>query len=302
MLRGQVFILLLLSLLFLLACGKDNDDKSSEQRQEGQGGVVFDTELSEREATALSESISTISDLPIDGSQIRRFAEVFGGNSSSHVAVFFDERVNYALSASTELENRLVITSTFIFSPTNAETLASNPSLPLWYFAKINEPSIVGVLINNEQIPVDSSRIGLIQVGEIYPRLDSIQQATTLVHEARHSDCTGGALASDLDRYRNGELPINNLCGHLHVKCPENHPYENEYACDEKPWGAYVIGAMYAVAVSQTCSTCSGSQRTTAEAMALDSLSRALYDIEDLFNGRFGPPDMSSSNAVKEVR
>jgi hypothetical protein len=296
-------VFMMLALLTVSSCGGE-DGSSDEQRQEegqtsgGSNGVdlTYDSELSNDEANALTNSTSLMSSLNIDGSQIRRFSQIFGGNTSSDVVSFFETRVNYALSAATNLESRLVASSAFALE---AQTLASNPSTVLWYIAEINDAQEPRFRINNRNVPIRSSRIGVMQFGESFSTLDPILQVMTLVHEARHSDCTGGALRSDLERVSNGQLPENNACGHLHVTCPPGHPYAGEPACDEHPWGAYVTGAIYAGSISLACPSCTEAQRTVAEAISLDSLSRLLYDFDDLMNGTFGPPDMSSSSQIK---
>lgn len=297
---------LILALFILVACGGgggDGGSSSSAQPEEdgtpGRGNVTFDSELTGPERQALVASTDQMEDLTINGNQIRRFTQIYGGPRSSNVVNYFEIRVNYFLSADTSLESRVVIQPSAFNLFGLAETLASNPSSLLWYYSKISEPDDVKFEINNQLLDINSSRIGIMQVGAVFARLDSIQQIVTLVHEARHSDCTGGARASDLERFERGQEPLYKPCGHAHVLCPEGHPLAGLYACDSHPWGAYIVDAIYSVAVSETCTSCTETQKQIAESMALDALSRPLYDIEVLLDGGFGPPDMSSSNQVR---
>ena len=304
-------LMMLLLLAGYVSCGGNSDDSDGQQREEdggntgGPGGadITFDSEMNSQERSEVNASTRAMRDYVIDGNQIRRFGQIFGGNNSSNVVNFFETRVNYVLSASTDLDGRIAesngsgLSTQLSAAP---ETLASNPSSILWYISKASEPQDIVFEINGRYIDIPSSRVGIIQLGTPYLRLETVQQVTTLVHEARHSDCTGGALASDIERIQAGLPPLNNKCGHAHVLCPEGHPYEGTFACDAHPWGAYVVGAIYASAVALTCTSCSETDKTVAEAMAIDSISRPLYDVNDLLNGEFGPPDMSSSNQVRQ--
>ncbi len=140
--------------------------------------------------------------------------------------------------------------------------------------------------------------MGVMKFGATFGNLHPVEQVRILIHEARHSDCTGGVLASDLERFENRQPMKRHECGHSHALCPSG-PLEGEFACDEHPWGAYVVDAIYSGAVSLTCTNCSETDKTVAEAMSLDSISRLTYDFSDLMNGRFGAPDMSSSTQVR---
>ncbi len=309
---ARLLFSLILTLFLLVSCGGgDGGSSGGAQPQEdgtttgsstggsGNVNVTYDSDLTGPERQALVNSTDVMGDLVIDGNQVRRFTQIFGGRRSSNVVNYFETRVNYFLSADTTLESRVVVQPASTSLLGVAETLASNPRSLLWYFSKISEPDDVKFEINDKLLDINSSRFGVMQVGAVFGRLDPIEQIITLVHEARHSDCTGGALASDLERFEAGLQPLYKPCGHAHEICPEGHPLAGLFACDAHPWGAYIVDAIYAVAVSQTCTSCSETQKQVAESMALDALSRPLYDVAELLDGRFGPPDMSSSNQVR---
>ena len=261
----------------------------------GAARLTYDSELSKKEIRALDVSTQALADIEIDGRQIRRFSQIFGGNRSSNVVNYFETRVNYALSASTNLADRQVFSARLL---AEGVVVASNPSTSLWYLTKVTEPVVMKFEINNKLLTISSTRIGIMQFGA-FVDFPTIEQLNTLVHEARHSDCTGGALKSDIENYRNSQPIENNLCGHLHVKCPAGHPFAGEFACDDLPWGAYAIGAIYSGSIALECSSCTETQKVLAQAMTLDAISRLLYDFGELMDGRFGPPDMSSSNRVR---
>lgn len=302
---------LLLSLTMLVSCGGGDDDSSSAQQQEdgttvggSSGGsgpeIIFDNELTGRERQALEQSSNAMGNIDMNGSQIRRFTQIFGGSKSSDVVNYFEARVNYALSANTSLEERLVVAADA--SATHAiegEIVALNPSSVLWFISKISEPEQdVQFLINERPVDITSSRIGVMQFGAVFADIRTLEQVRTLVHEARHSDCTGGVLASDLERFENRQPMVKHECGHSHVICPSG-PLEGEFACDEHPWGAYAVDTIYSGAVALTCTNCSETEKQVAEAMTLDGISRLNYDFNELLDGEFGAPDMSSSTRVR---
>lgn len=293
-------LLTLLLIFSLWGCGGRRG--STEQKQETIDVVIltYDKDLTSSEQSALDESTRRLWTIVVDGNRVRRFNDVFGGSSSKNVANFFDSRVNYALSSETDLRGRIVTDLVSSIQGEEPETLALNPSSVLWYLAKVNEPEKIKFHVNDKLLDISSSRIGIMQFGESFSKLDPILQVTTLIHEARHSDCTGGALRSDLERFKNNERLLNHKCGHTHVQCPVGHPYEGAFACDEHPWGAYIVGALYAGAVALTCVNCLEQEKTLADSISLDSLQRLLYNLDQLLDGKLGPADMSSSNTVRQ--
>src|SRR5262249_4759019 len=139
--------------------------------------------------------------------------------------------------------------------------------------------------VGEEKVALNSSRVGIIQLGvgytqkvgqgseQRYARTE-VERVSTLVHEARHSDCTGGLWKSDLERFRKGDMPTHRECGHLHINCPPDHALAGLPACDGAPWGAYAIGGLYSAGVFKTCKNCDEKTKALAKADALDQLSR----------------------------
>lgn len=301
--RSLPLLILLSFISFLTSCGgSDNDDSDSIAQQttgSTSGEIVFDTEMTPEESSSLNTSTEAMKTFAIDGSNIRWFSEIFGGTNSTSVFNYMDARVNYALSATTDIGDRLVTSSPAVMSMHNMEIFASNPSFLLWYTSKVTEPQDLNILVNNAPVDIASTRVGVMQIGDAFISSDTALQAITLVHEARHSDCTGGAFASDVERFRDGQIPLNSNCGHLHTVCPPGHPLSGIIACDAHPWGAYVIDAIYSLAISENCTSCTESQKQAAEINFFDVVNRPLQ-LEGLLNGEFGPPDMSSSSEVRQ--
>lgn len=294
--------LLLFAFVILTSCGGNSGGGGSGQLEENPDGahITYDSELSLAEKQALEESTRALGSYNINGGEIRRFSQIFGGNQPSSVVNFFENRVKYGLSENTDLVARLVVEPGPAFTQTELAIIANNPSSTLWFASKLSEPDDLKIRINNQLIDINSSRIGVMRFGANFAAIETIQQVIVLVHEARHSDCTGGVLASDLERIRNRMDTIENTCGHSHVLCPSG-PYEGQFACDSHPWGAYAVSAIYSLALAETCANCSEDERAIAFAMHFDSTSRYLsFNYEDMLDGRFGPPDMSSSNRVRQ--
>lgn len=291
-------------LLALISCGSSDDDDSSDDIQQAENGgrtspaanITYDAEMSPQERRALDESTSSMNSFVIDGSNIRWFTEIFGGTTSANVVNYVDQRVNYAVSASTDLTSRLIFDSASM-DLSSLQIFALNPSLRLWLVALAAPGTTLD--INNNQVDINSTRIGVMQFGDIFVTSDTATQAITLVHEARHSDCSGGLSSGDVEEFRNsGDLPSDKKCAYLHQVCPPGHPLAGLVACDTHPWGAYVIDAIYSLAIAENCISCTVTQKQAAEINFFEVINRPLF-LEELLNGEFGPPDMSSSNIVR---
>lgn len=103
---------------------------------------------------------------------------------------YFETRVNHALSAGTDLENRVLRQTNFM--ERNLEVFASNPSFLFWYSSFIARPYNLKIQVNDRLISINSTRVGVMQFGDAFITSDTALQTITLIHEARHSDCTGG--------------------------------------------------------------------------------------------------------------
>lgn len=270
--------------------GEDGNDSNRTPQPEDSGPTTFDSQLTPAERSALSSSLDKLETIEINGNRIKGFTKIFGGATSADVINYFNTRVHYFISEATDYTTRLVPAS--LVPVRRLEVFASNPSVFIWYEAKYNEPEDLRFQLNNEQLEINSSRIGVMQVGDIFNQSDVITQAITLVHEARHSDCTGGALASDIQNFHDNGTIENKKCGYLHGFCPLAG------SCDVIPWGAYAIDVIYSLAISETCTSCTEAEKQSAEANALQFINNA-YELSATVNGEFGDPDMSSSNTVR---
>lgn len=303
-------LILLIPLSILISCSGDSGGGSGQQREDippptggtdedttgGTSGgtanfdVTLDSELTPAEKTSTQNSIKILESLKIDGSRTEGFSKVFGGNQTSDVVSFLERRVNYIFSEGTDYRTRLVLNSFRLKN--NLAYFGMNLSVDIWYTSLINEPDDVRIRINNKNVDITSSRIGVVNLGDIFTQSDAITQAITLVHEARHSDCPEGALVSEIQRWYNGLPPINHTCGQLHGSCPDGS------SCDVIPWGPYAVDFIYSISIVNGCSNCSETQRQQAQINA-NMVQGAAYDINGTMNGVHGPPNMSNSNQIR---
>lgn len=322
--RADKILYLLLSLIFLASCsggggggGGDREESTTGGTATGgtEGGttggtttggttggtttggsanydVTLDSALTSAERSSTLESIEVLEDLRIDGSQIEGFSEVFGGNSTSSVVSYLESRVNYIFSEVTDYRSRLVLASPALIN--KFAYFGRNESRDIWYTSLINEPNDVRIVINNNEVDIPSSRIGVVNLGDIFAQSDAITRAITLVHEARHSDCPEGAKTSEIQRWFDNLPPIDRTCGQLHGSCTNGGP-----SCDTFAWGPYAIDFIYSLSIANACSNCTEIQKQQGQANA-NSVQEAAFDITGTLNGQYGQPDMSNSSQVRD--
>lgn len=251
----------------------------------------MDPGMEASERTGVAETIGWIASRSAVA-ESEAFQAAFGGRGfAPSVFSYLKDRVGYLLSSSTtNLDERLRYESLG-----DTSSGAYNVGTALW-FVQMTDPSRRLLFrFGDEDLQIRSSRIGLVRLGKRFRGLPFVARAASLVHEARHSDCTGGLLAEDLERLRQGEPREEVACGHQHVVCPEGHPLAGTVACDRHPWGAFTLQAVFARTVSRGCAGCSERDRQLALAVELERWTRVLFDKNELLAGRLGQPDMSSS-------
>jgi hypothetical protein len=182
--------------------------------------------------------------------------------------------------------------------------MALNIGTALWFEALAQSPKKLGFRIGDSVVPLETSRVGIIQMGQGYTlkknghyAFPELARISTIVHEARHSDCTGGMSRADLERVIAGDMPVSHACGHLHEVCPEGHEYAGYYACDNEAWGAYSVEGVYAAAIAKACKNCTDEEKKVGLMMASDALSRVI-PLDDMMSGKLGDPDMSSTSEI----
>jgi hypothetical protein len=250
------------------------------------------------------------------------FTEVFGGNRPEDVANFLDERVRHYVDPS-DPKIRVSINSRLMRLAREDERAedegrlaAQNLGTSLWVKSLVDETSIQ-FLYSGGIVPVDSTRAGIVILANAYGTELQTEEGGTiemtpavrqsiLLHEARHSDCTGGISEAFLREVR--ETPDagaqakkfeGHACGHFHGVCPkyfpagttEPHPLAGKVACDHEAWGAYRVGEVFLRAVMQDPEI-STSERFSAAVFAMDAATR----VDVSRGGR--RPDMGSGGVV----
>ena len=216
----------------------------------------------------------------VDQAFNQTFTKIFGGNDAASVQRYFNDRVHHFVDSkkisfladgketNTNWLNGPSAQSGANPSPTpdiTNEIQALNITTPLWLDGLVNGIHIELKDGNGNTYPIDSTRSGIVELGAAY--LTTIQsdsgqtypipveaRQAILVHEARHSDCTGGFSGAQLTELQNvtdsddfvAKFPLMN-CGHLHQKCAAGD-YAGIEACDGEAFGAYTMGAIYALA------------------------------------------------------
>ncbi len=284
----------------LAGCGGDEND--ADLHSEAFPAIELDSEITDTERQSLESALDALGSLGIEGQNTKWFPEIFGGTGSSDVANYFDERIHFFLSSKTDVAERVRINGDGIESdpvvPKEPRIGAINWGAVLWLFAKAAEPDTLTFEINGDAQDVPSTRVGIMQLGPMFGSFELVERTGIFVHEARHSDCTGGLHSSDLAAIRAGAAPANLECGHLHVDCPQGHELAGLPGCDGDPWGAYTVQWVYAASIVLGCPSCSETERQVATIAAIDSSSRLVFDVKMMVDGGFGPPDMSSSSDV----
>ncbi|MFL5814113.1 MAG: hypothetical protein ACJ763_11095 [Bdellovibrionia bacterium] len=298
--------LLSLSLLSLSGCELVSKSTAAPAAALQNGGltselrIVLDPDLSKDERTSVISDLNRAQVLDVHGKPGSYFAKIFGTPDNSGVMRYLSERVHYILPRAIKLDSRLSHSTFRVY------TFALNVGTMLWFEALGNPKKPSYLRVGQSLIPIQSSRVGIIQLGEGYtlkdasPTLTSpILRIATLIHEARHSDCTGGMNSSDLEKLLMGDDPDKSTCGHLHVRCPEGHKYDGAYACDDEAWGAYSVEATYLTGIIKDCPNCTAEEKTIATTLFADCMDRVI-PAKDMLAGKLGDPDMSSSTEVHQ--
>lgn len=278
--------------------------------------IKLDPAISADAKAMLHADVLALASYKLNASPTSYFAKTFGGTQGSDVLKFMDDRVNYIVPEIKDLTSRLKLGPISLPSlggdagidDPRAVMMAANIGMGLYLVNEANPlPINLRFKIGDTAIPMTSPRVGLMELGPGYTMTETpsgkpitaIIRTETLVHEARHSDCTGGLTTNDVARLRAGEMPENHDCGHTHVACPAGHPLEGLPACDDRPWGAYTVGALYTQEIARSCENCTELERQQAIVDTTDSFSRVLV-LQDMLDGKYGDPDMSSSDEVRK--
>jgi|GEM_PF-1512832 len=307
-----------------LACGNsDNNAQPGTQPPQQDTLTLANSDLS------LIDSISTLGPVMVDARNHQIFSKIFGGTTGVEVRAFFDARVHHMVDLAKASVSPSQFASEKWLTPPAPSSPAPAPTSPpdgannnpkaglkigalnigsaLWLEGLINQVSVV-MQLDGVAVPLESSRTGIISFGEGYAAEETLSDGrviplpaemrqSILLHEARHSDCTGGindALIADLQNMTDSEATEkkypNFTCAHLHRTCTGGD-FKGLPICDNEAFGAYTVGAVYALA--SYGSAPEGLNQRIMKLLFVDQISRVQVDIEKLFGGELGDPDMS---------
>jgi hypothetical protein len=262
-----------------------------------------------------AKDVSTISGMSSSGPREANlltnnaFTKIFGGPTGKDVDIYVKTRVKHVFNKQDLKTLRLqpeYVGDLMGWQEEDAEvpkddseiqTVATNDGTALWITSRVIDEKI-SVVAGSTVIPVDSTRVGIISLGDMYKTAIEIEDSgekqtitfppefriSTVVHEARHSDCTNGFSETLAIALKNSETMDQFLqkagveqleCGHMHVICPANHDYAGEPACDNEIWGAYGVGAVYTLAAEKNYKE-DGLEKRILEFAHMDEMSRLI--------------------------
>lgn len=309
--RGTGVVLLALTSLGLSACKGPSFARGV--------GIELDRNFNDSQKqtlTQLSQRVATAQvAVPSLDSPRNLYRLSFASTDLSGVVSYLDERIS-VLVAPGDLESLLTSRLHSLSSaPSGVQqdagdedgmtTIATNIGTFLWMMGLIeSDKPFPAIRFNGRKVRAKSMRSGIIQLDygffneRIFPQHSELAQLATLVHEARHSDCSGGMKPQTLQAISTGQSPESHACGHLHGICPEGHPLAGILACDVEAWGAYAIEAIYSVNVRQFCQNCGQAEKMALLMSGAESAQRVV-PLQAMIEGHAGRPDLTSINEIR---
>jgi hypothetical protein len=266
------------------------------------------------------DSLDSASAQAFDGQYQNAFSQLFGGTDTQSVRSYLDQRIHYYWTLE-DLNSVTMYPTDFVYNKwadasshenANGGMAAANLGVELWLRGLVDHVE-VRVMRGDVTIPVTSPNVGLMLIGPWYRPADvdgygykynipAIHRQSILLHEARHSDCTGGVTETDLQvlrdasSYHDTDEKFKKECSHLHTFCPPDHEFAGLLACDDLPWGAYSVAYVYGKALAPSTS---GVDRSVMDIEVMDNYGRLMFDSESMLDGRMGAPDMSSQGLLE---
>lgn len=235
---------------------------------------------------ALNESISALHALA-PGATDQRLMQIMKVPDLSGPTLqrWVEDRVHYIVGSDFDLEGSLYLPERTGFSfpspevlpdpdagvsqelTAKAEVVMANVGTAIYYVGK-KQSQLVGLRVPGVgDVPVTSPRVGILQIGPgLFPGGASQNQnlaldifrASTLFHEARHSDGNGRSM------------------GFMHAECPTGHDYAGMHACDYAANGPYTVGARLLKNLKERCAACTKSQKTALDGIYLEVANRVV--------------------------
>jgi hypothetical protein len=257
--------------------------------------LTLDGTLPEQHGLLLRQDLLSINSLSFDETKLKNLdaeygnvSDVFGDSSRGGLLSYLNQRMKVVVGSNAEGFTRQESIANISEKRRNAFMTAQNFGTLMWYTRMLSNQRVY-VQGQSSVFEVKSMRDGIVMLLDGYlttakpegsPDFVRISSPGTLIHEARHSDCSVAMTRGDFDRIRatkNQDLTAGNLkCGHLHVNCPVGHKLQGLAACDSEYWGAYTMSALFSLFVEKACTNCSEIEKSLAKGARLDSFSRVV--------------------------
>lgn len=250
--------------------------------------IRFDGSVPSEQRKLLSSDLAALISYPVQDDAESRRVMGLQQLSGESLMTWLEDRVQYVLGESYEIERNIVSTGRgYVYENPGEEPVIENPARgpvsggtvktimtnvgTAVYFAGRQSGMLLGFQTDGwDVVNMTSPRVGVIQVGEglFLPgkvlkdptsQASSISRLGTLFHEARHSDGHGKTL------------------GFLHAVCPQGHDYEGYVACDRNLNGPYTVGAHVLRAIAVACTGCTDEQNEILKLRYLDSYGRVIH-------------------------
>jgi hypothetical protein len=212
------------------------------------------------------------------------YRAIFGYEPDS-LANYLAPRVHYVFSMQNDVPGLGV--------NTEIGTYATNIGSLLWLL-QLQHDTPAPLTLHGQPVTVESSRVGIIQLGPEFTRASAtrIDRISTLLHEARHSDCVSGLGEEDMKWIRQGYFrQIDPMCMFMHTRCPAGHDLEGIPVCENQVWGPYAMELLFNRVLDAECTNCTEKDRQAARIMAIETGNR-VENAEALLRGELGPADL----------
>jgi hypothetical protein len=268
-----IFTLLISTNLSALA-----DDFCSRKNDYFSPGIAMDSCFEPTQGRLLKSAALRLRQLQFNPSSKQT---LFGARTAQAIQNYLDK--NIALLVPNKVVPSRRTHSTLVGRPSPL-LAAINLGLVAWLRALVRHQPFARFDTANGYFPIYSPSAGIIQLGKSFDRAPVISQLTTLVHEARHSDCANPNIQSDIKELtRLGYDPLQFLylrstCGHTHSMCPQGHPLAKLPACDSQAGQSYGYAAEFASLVANACTNCSEQEKQIATVQAAEARTRIIIN------------------------
>lgn len=242
---------------------------------------TLDANLTQEQRRTFYESIGWLQDHNLSGDSW--FNKIFGSSGSSGIFDYLSARIHF-LNAATDIKDQNAVG-------------AINIGLDIWLWnLKFGDPSAISQM-GSFHGPIESPRVGVIELGKTFNgRNDAnIYLMSALIHEARHSDCSGGIHPADLAALKADSNAFNPRCGYQHVYSPGERQVGLK-AYDEVAWGGYAVETVFLKSVMR-CLNCSDDDRQMAT-LLFDQTKPHVLHYDEMMSGKLGQPDMTSQGLL----